>query len=77
MASNQRKPAKNLPPAPGFGGGLRTALFWAALLALFFIVYYQVSGRREREIGITYSQFKEELNGSNIREVTFLDRAVK
>jgi cell division protease FtsH len=66
-----------VPPGAGFGGGLRTGLFWVAVIALFFVAYFQVVGRRERETGITYSQFKEELNNSNVREVVFLDREVK
>ena len=65
MASNQRKPLPTRPPLPG-SSGLRTALFWIALVALIFVAYAQLTGRREREIGITYSQFKEELNGNNI-----------
>ncbi|HTY08589.1 MAG TPA: ATP-dependent zinc metalloprotease FtsH [Candidatus Edwardsbacteria bacterium] len=76
MPSNQRKPQPLRPPLPG-SSGLRTALFWIALLALVVVVYTQFSGKRERETSITYSQFKEELNANNIGEVTFYDREVK
>src|SRR5260370_16786679 len=69
--------ANRLPPPPrefNWARMLRTLSFWALLIVGTIALVQLASSRRREEAEITYSQFMEELNASNISSVEIPDR---
>jgi cell division protease FtsH len=52
----------------------KTLVFWAAIILITVLfVQYQLSGKKEI-VEITYSEFIDQLNQDNIKEVTFIEK---
>src|SRR5260370_377629 len=69
--------ANRLPPPPrefNWARMLRTVSFWALVIVGTIALVQLASSRRREEAEITYSQFMEELNASNISSVEIADR---
>src|ERR1700694_1580282 len=69
--------ANRLPPPPrdfNWARMLRTLSFWALLIVGTIALVQLASSRRREEAEITYTQFMEELNASNIASVEIAER---
>src|ERR1700730_10971800 len=69
--------ANRLPPSPrefNWARMLRTLSFWALLIVGTIALVQLASSRRREEAEITYSQFMEELNASNVGSVEIAER---
>src|ERR1051326_5099015 len=69
--------ANRIPPPPrefNWARMLRTLSFWALLIVGTIALVQLASSRRREEAEITYTQFMEELNASNIATVEIAER---
>jgi len=71
------KGLKGFSGPKGFGDGMRSVLIWVILVMLAISLYNLFSGRKDRQMDIIYSQFREELNAGNISQVVFTGREIK
>ena len=55
----------------------KSLLFWLALFLVVFVTYSYYSSFSQDTVEITYSEFVQEMDNENIREVTFTEREIE
>ncbi len=65
----QREPSR-------FKGASRSIIFWLAILLVAVVLYSSMDGLSPDSARITYSEFTEQVDNSNVAEVTFEERKV-
>ncbi len=64
-------------PQPKLWGSGRSMIFWLALFLLVFVVYQYFAGFDQTTAELTYTEFVQEVDSSNVAEVTFADREIE
>jgi len=59
---------------PRYGRATKTMAFWAVLILLFLVVFQTVYNNQAREVRIIYTQFLEQVDAGNIREVRIVEQ---
>jgi cell division protease FtsH len=73
----QRGRDDNQKPQPKLWGSGRSMIFWLALFLLVFVVYQYFAGFDQSTVELTYTEFIQEVDSSNVAEVTFADRELE
>ncbi|GJM44177.1 MAG: ATP-dependent zinc metalloprotease FtsH [Gemmatimonadota bacterium] len=60
--------------APRYGRATKTMAFWAVLILLFLVVFQTVYNDQAREVQIVYTEFLEQVDAGNIRDVRIVEQ---